>query len=61
MTIYDRWGENVYYTNKLDVGWNGKIKGASENAKEDVYLYKITVISDLGDEYSYTGQVNLLR
>lgn len=61
MYIFDRWGEKLFYTKKLDIGWDGKLNTNGQVAKQDVYTYKINVVSDLGQEYTYTGQVQLVK
>lgn len=36
--IFNRWGNQMYYTNKLDEYWNGKVNGT--DASEGVYFIK---------------------
>ncbi|MFC2104958.1 PKD domain-containing protein, partial [Bacteroidota bacterium] len=38
MLVYNRWGELIFKTNDLSVGWDGKLNG--EPAKPDVYVWK---------------------
>jgi hypothetical protein len=72
MFIYNRWGELMYYTNKLTTvtdakdgtynsleGWDGKHN--DEDVPMDVYVYLIKITSFSGKEHKYTGTVTLLR
>lgn len=38
MTIFDRWGNEVYHTDNMDKWWDGSINGSS-TTKTDVYVY----------------------
>jgi gliding motility-associated-like protein len=57
--IFDRWGEQVYQSNKLEEGWDGLYKGAP--AQQDVYVYRVDVISNSDKDYSFYGTITLLR
>ncbi len=57
--IYDRWGEKVFETNDITVGWNGKYKGKTMNT--DVFIYFIEASLINGDEVSKKGNVSLVR
>ncbi len=59
MRIYDRWGELIYKTNDVYKGWDGSVKGGGK-AKQDVYVYKITVKDFKLKERIFTGHVTLL-
>ena len=39
MEIFDRWGEQVFYSNDINVGWDGTLN--QHPAQVDVYVYKI--------------------
>lgn len=59
--IFDRWGELIFNTKDLTVGWDGTFKGIK--CKEDVYVWKIKYISDLDPItiHEVMGHVTLLR
>lgn len=59
--IFTRWGQQVFETFDPAVGWNGTIRGASEIAKEDVYIWRITLVDFNGDTQNLIGHVTLLR
>lgn len=60
MLIYDRWGELVYQSNNLYIGWDGSIKNKSNSATQDVYVYKIYTQDLKGNKYEYVGHVTCL-
>lgn len=60
MWIYDRWGEQLYYTNDISQGWNGKKRNNGEYVKQDVYVWKVILKDVLGVEHEYAGHVNTL-
>ncbi len=60
MTIYDRWGEPIFTTNDLYLGWDGRAKN-NEYVQVGVYKY----IAKFKDAYDITheasGSVNVIR
>lgn len=61
MWIYDRWGELIYHTNDINLGWDGKAKQGKSIAKQEVYVYKIEVTDFRDDVHKYLGHVTLVR
>lgn len=59
MTIYNRWGEELYYTNTIDEPWRGWYKGAE--LPNDSYVYRVDIIDVLGEPRTYRGSVTLMR
>lgn len=59
MIIFDRWGENIFSSDKLEKGWDGKIKGTF--AKNDVYVYMVNYTMINKKSYSKTGHVALMK
>lgn len=59
MSIYNRWGEQVFVSNELSIGWNGKQKG--ENVDSGVYFYLIEFKNRAGEKEIRKGDVTLLR
>ena len=63
LIIYDRWGAPIFITNKIEEGWDGKIKG--NIVLIDTYVYKISYnygSKNGGIERSETiGSITLLR
>lgn len=57
--IFNRWGEMIFSTQNMDVGWDGKFNGRLQ--KSDTYVYKIRAIGVDGDEVSLEGYLNLVK
>lgn len=62
ITIFNRWGEVVFQSEKLNDFWNGSIQNTGKPASGGVYVYKIRVISAVDDSsLSKSGQVTLIK
>ena len=59
LKIYNRWGVQVYFSQFLEKGWNGK--HFSEDCAEGVYFWVIEFQTNTGNYKSVSGSVNLLR
>jgi gliding motility-associated-like protein len=59
MSIYNRWGQRVFTTEKLEEGWDGKVDGIE--SKQDVYVFTIRFKDLFNKERSITGRVSLVR
>jgi gliding motility-associated-like protein len=60
MNIYNRWGENIFFTDKIDGrGWDGKYNGVPQPM--GVYVYVIDVVYINNIKKSYKGNVTLVR
>lgn len=59
MTIFDRWGEKLFFSNDQLKGWDGTYKG--KESKQDVYTYLINYTSLDGKKHTKTGHVSLLK
>jgi gliding motility-associated-like protein len=60
MLVFDRWGKKIFETTDFNSGWNGKVSGSDELAKEDIYTYKISAKDVLQKVRHYTGSVMLI-
>ena len=58
-SIYNRWGEEIFYSRELRPRWDGTYKGVP--VPNDVYTYKIQVVNILEELESYTGSVTVWR
>jgi gliding motility-associated-like protein len=59
LRIFNRWGEEVFYTNEISVGWNGTYKGNELN--NGVFFYILNAVTKSGIEVELKGNVTLLK
>ena len=59
--IFDRWGEQIYSTNDVRKGWNGKAKNGSDMAQQDVYIWKVDLDDIFKNQHHYIGHITLLK
>jgi len=59
LTIYDRWGKQVFRTNNFETGWNGEVYGT--NSSDDIFAWRINAVDDAGKVKELTGHVTLSR
>lgn len=59
MQIYDRWGELIFETRDIRVGWDGYYRG--KICQQDVYIWKAYIKLTNGKRFNKTGDVTLLR
>jgi gliding motility-associated-like protein len=60
MSIYNRWGELMFQTDKIDGrGWDGKFN--DKDQQEGVYVYVISIEFKNGTSEKYQGNLTLLR
>lgn len=57
--IYNRWGELVFETNNIDVGWDGTYKGQDQDMETFVYQAKVEFYNGMSEEKG--GQITLIR
>jgi hypothetical protein len=62
MWIYDRWGNQVFYTNDYHIGWNGQTHGKDDTVGVYYYITKIVSSCDpYGAPTENHGFVHLIR
>ena len=54
-TVFDRWGEEIFRTNKISEGWNG------ENVISGKYTWVIIITDELGELRKKVGEVMLIK
>ncbi|MDD2983368.1 MAG: gliding motility-associated C-terminal domain-containing protein [Crocinitomicaceae bacterium] len=57
--VFDRWGEMVFESTSLHIGWDGKYKG--KNLAPDVYDYYLKATCINGESSILKGNVTLLK
>ena len=60
-TVFNRWGEQVFYSNNILVGWDGKKKDSGEALQQGAYVYFVKAKVKSGEEVNKKGIVNLIR
>lgn len=61
MSIYDRWGNFIFYSDDINEGWDGKANSGSEIAQRDVYVYSIKLIDFKKKVHNYRGTITLIK
>jgi gliding motility-associated-like protein len=59
LEIFNRWGEKVFESTNLQIGWDGKING--EIADMGNYIYKATFYDQTNKYYLKTGSLLIIR
>jgi gliding motility-associated-like protein len=58
LRIYSRWGELIFISKDLRIGWDGYFNGSL--APQDTYVYKAVARCSSGEEISAVGSVTLI-
>ena len=62
MLIYNRWGEIIFETHDVTVGWDGSNAYTNSICQDGIYTYKITFKNPILDERRVVmGNVNLMK
>ncbi len=59
MWIFNRWGQEIFYSAVMENGWDGTYKG--KQVENDVYVYRIIYRDIDGNEGNPIGSVTLFR
>jgi PKD repeat protein len=59
LEIYNRWGELLFVSEDVNIGWDGYYKG--KISKQDVYVWKVWGTFINGEAFIKAGDVTLLR
>ncbi|MBS3914537.1 MAG: gliding motility-associated C-terminal domain-containing protein [Bacteroidetes bacterium] len=59
MRIYNRWGEKLYDTENVEIGWDGMYNGSP--APMGIYVYVIDYTDYRNKQYQVKGTLHLLR
>jgi gliding motility-associated-like protein len=61
ITVFDRWGDIVFYTKSMDDIWMGNKRDSEYYLHYGVYNYYIKYLAENGDAGSRRGHITLLR
>ncbi len=59
MQIFNRWGELIFESDDINIGWDGYYRG--KMCPQDVYVWKAFLKLNNGKIYNKTGDVTLLQ
>ncbi len=60
LAIFNRWGEMLFFSKEINVGWNGLFEG--NKVQNDVYIYRIRVRSKYDAEAKeFLGKIGVIR
>jgi gliding motility-associated-like protein len=59
MRIFDRWGEEIFFSDNSEPGWDGTYKG--KLVATGTYIYLIDFVDVTFNEHHYKGIVNVVR
>jgi gliding motility-associated-like protein len=59
LTIFNKWGNLLFETYDITVGWDGKYKG--EVVSDDVYVFSIEAIGEDKMNYRKLGRITVLK
>jgi len=52
----------LYYTNDMNKGWDGRVNGGNYEAQEDTYVYLIDAIDCVEQKkHQYLGRVTIVK
>jgi trimeric autotransporter adhesin len=60
MKIFNRWGELVFTGSDENDNWNGETNSGKQ-APQGTYIYRLQVKTKAGKDYTFNGQVSLIR
>ncbi|MCC6724699.1 MAG: PKD domain-containing protein [Saprospiraceae bacterium] len=61
LSIWDRYGQKIFETNKVDEPWNGRLGNEGRQAQNGLYLCIVSYTGPRGEPFSYRGYATLLR
>lgn len=61
INIFNRWGEEVFYSNDPDEAWIGNVKGGDYYAQPGLYNYRLRWKGSRTDAEERSGTIELLR
>ncbi len=61
LIIFDSFGKEIFSSNDILKGWDGRPKQSTNTNPQDVYAYRLTVRDIYGDPYERTGRITVIR
>lgn len=60
-SIWNRWGEQVFFTRDPQEGWNGRKNNVGAASPIGSYPYLVTFVGPRGEPFKLKGQANLIK
>lgn len=57
--VYNRWGQLVFQTNSIDLGWDGRINGKEQPTS--TFVWMISAVDFAGMNYQLRGSTSIIR
>jgi gliding motility-associated-like protein len=61
MTIYNRWGQVIFESNDINVGWDGTMGANAAKCPMGMYIYRISIVDANQMRRDLTGHLTLIR
>ena len=58
-SVYNQWGNRIFYTTSIGEGWDGQFKGKEQPIGGYLYTVKAKTID--GADYKISGEINLIK
>ena len=59
LSVYDRWGEQIFVSTDITKGWDGTFKG--KDCQDGVYVYVIIAINNVNAKFEKVGHITLIK
>jgi gliding motility-associated-like protein len=60
-TVFDRWGQQIFYTRDVTRGWDGRKDPSGEEMPAGAYVYYLKGTASDGQAIAEQGMINLIR
>ena len=61
MSVFDRWGNLIFFSDDINKHWDGKANHGKDMAQQDVYVYIIKIKDFKQIKHKYTGTVTIVK
>ncbi|MEO6904209.1 MAG: YCF48-related protein [Bacteroidia bacterium] len=59
--IFNRWGEQIFNSKNIELGWDGRRQNGGEELPKGAYVYHIKGVLTTGEVINKQGLINLIR
>ena len=61
ISIFDRWGNLIFFTDDINKHWDGKANYGLDIAQQDVYVYSVKIKDYKEKKHTYLGTVTIVK